>query len=210
NTEAAMVASSRVRSAQPSPTPGTFRTALAVTMIATALAASPARADQGQWTPMDWNQLYYLRGTAIHMALEPGGYNSTDHSRIVWWERKQIGGVLGWSEPTNGEGCGSWPNSFTIRSGPAPAESLAGAPVWDPGGNIFCGGLTSLSCGELLTVGGHETPGQPLVGIARTSTLTGAGAGTWGQKAAMGVRRWDPAAARPGGRAVEGQGGGWG
>ncbi len=196
-----MVASSPVRSAHLSPTLGTFRTALAVAATATLLAALPARADRGQWTPM--NQLYDLRGTAIHMALLPPGYNGSDHSRIVWWERRQIGGVLGWSPPSN-EGCDNWPSSFTVHSGPAPAPP--GVVVWNPLGNIFCGGLVSLSCGELLALGGHETPEQPLVGLARASTLSGAGAGTWNEKATMWLRRWYPTGSVLGGRAAEAQG----
>lgn len=163
--------------------PGTRATkpgirALCVTVSAV-VCLGPARttADLGAWTPAPDPD---LGGVAVHMALLHG--DDTYHSRVVWWRKQSIGGVLGWV-PGNDD-CSQ-----------DPLTTLSTLGTWAPGEDIFCSGHAGLADGTLFTAGGNE--GDHLYGINDARIFTpGSGEvpGTWTPRTKMSFRRWYPTA----------------
>ena len=151
-----------------------------------ALAAAHARADNlGQWSPAQTDP---MPGVQVHMALVRGD-GAPFHSRVVWWGAA-VGhiGVLGWRN--DGAGCAAFPDPTLATGNLVPMPFSSGPPTQ----NLFCGGQTVLSTGELLSVGGSDATLEGLRDALTYHAASGISGGTWTPRTSMGQHRWYPTA----------------
>lgn len=132
-------------------------------------SASPALAHPGRWTPPSdsWGAI------AVHMALLRGD-GGPFHSRVLWWQSEGSGGTLvggqwGWKPLVGSADCSSYPDSALVALG------IPNAPD-----NLFCSGLTQLSDGRLMVIGGTEVGTENGLKVANIfSPSSGTGQGSW-------------------------------
>jgi hypothetical protein len=157
------------------------RLAISMVMVCASIAALAAGswADRGRWTTLqdlDPNPAV-TNDLAIHLTLQRG--DGTYHSRVLWWGHQgAVGGVRGWN-PGNDD-CAA-----------TPLSTLPAIGTWNPGADIFCGGMCTLAGGEFLSIGGTDKNGSWGIPDARTYD---SGAGVWTPRALMKYSRFYPTA----------------
>lgn len=139
---------------------------------------APTQADRGHWTALQDLDITRTDDIAIHLTLLRGD-GAPYHSRVLWWAHQgSVGGVLGW-QPGN-DACND-----------APLSTFTALGAWNPGADIFCGGMCTLGSGEFLSIGGSDKVQVWGLNDARSYS---ASAGSWTERAKMRYSRFYPTA----------------
>ena len=150
-------------------------------MIPIRVSATTAQ-DTGQWSDSSGS----MGHEGVHLALLPG--SPYYHSRIVAYgtshnEQDMQGSLWGWKWNASA-GCSVFPadSSVFVR---LPFKTIGVV-------NVFCGGASTLSTGELLVSGGHDF--TSFVGLRQTYLFRAYAdtAGQWVPKGDMAYGRWYP------------------
>jgi hypothetical protein len=143
----------------------------------------PPRVSEAHPThPGKWTGSVVWSGTAVNLALLPGG-QSAYHGRILWWEHDLdapvVGGLWGWTAPTDS----------LVNAGNYPTANFIDLGLQSPPVNPFCAGATMLGDGRLLVTGGDDLFE---VGIKSALLFNADSPQQWVPADSMEFRRWYP------------------